>query len=248
MPYTGGEGGGGTISNPCATIPGGNTQTNAYKTLDNEQSPISIIDDGGYPPPTTVECSTVKSRIMNNIKDSCLKKMVDQSIAKNLDSYTSEIVNSIFGESLDFNLFFEEAALVPTLDGKNDPQGDPGTQGVFNSTITINSLLNTSSVEYIAATIIHEATHAYMTYQGKLGEFNQHTQMGTNLAYTLQHDLQSMFPGMTDKDAKALSWGGLSETQAWKDLVNNNPQEANDILDINKKYKDATGTKGQRCK
>ena len=96
---------------------------------------------------------------------------------------------------------------------------------------------------------MHEVLHAYMTFTGKLNDFvgTQHTQMSNNYIYSMQHDLQTMFPSLSNDDAQALAWGGLSETQAWKDLVTNNPTQANNILLINQQFKNATGTKGNRC-
>ena len=64
----------------------------------------------------------------------------------------------------------------------------------------------------------------------------------------MQHDLQTMFPNMTDTDAQALAWGGLSDTTAWQSLMTSNPTLANGILNTNQQYKNATGTSGTRCK
>ncbi|NNU34580.1 hypothetical protein HK413_11700 [Mucilaginibacter sp. S1162] len=75
--------------------------------------------------------------------------------------------------------------------------------------------------------------------------------MATKYANQLKKDLQAMFPDLSDVDATALSWQGLGETQAWKDMVAkdalNGSTVTNDIVNINKKFKDATGTKGHRC-
>ncbi len=75
--------------------------------------------------------------------------------------------------------------------------------------------------------------------------------MATKYADRLKLDLQAMFPGLSNQDAIALSWQGLSETKAWKDMVKNDlltgSTITNDIVNINKKFKDATGTKGHRC-
>lgn len=86
-----------------------------------------------------------------------------------------------------------------------------------------------------------------MIYFGKSDQFDGHQTMATQYVDVMKQDLQIMFHGMTDDDAEALAWGGLGKTPAWKSLLLHDPVKANRILNINKQYKDATGTKGQRC-
>lgn len=187
--------------------------------------------------------------ITNNIKDSCMKSQVNNAISVGLNNYTSSIANYIFGGNTYFDLNFSQTIDLPNnVDGVTNCQGVPATQNYYVADVSLNAnTLPAASKEYTAATIIHEILHAYWTFSGKLGEFNQHTDMANNYIYTMQSDLKAMFPGMSDPDAKALSWEGLGDTQAWKDMLKNDPDQANKIVDINQQYKNATGTKGQRC-
>ena len=63
-----------------------------------------------------------------------------------------------------------------------------------------------------------------------LTKFNQHTEMANNYIATMSKDLQTMFPNISTTDADALSWGGLGDTQAWRDMLNNDPTKANNII------------------
>ena len=187
--------------------------------------------------------------ITNNIQDSCMKAQVNNAISAGLNNYTSSIANYVFGGNTYFDLNFSQTINLPNkTDAETNCQGVPATQNYFVADVSLNAnTLPAASKEYIAATTIHEILHAYWTYSGKLGEFNQHTDMANNYIYTMQSDLKAMFPNMPDFDAEALSWGGLSDTQAWKDMLKNDPDQANKIENINQQYKNATGTKGQRC-
>lgn len=179
-----------------------------------------------------------------------MRDVVNNAVDSGLHSYTSEISNFVFTNNTNFDLnFYQSTGFPDSLDGETNCQGLPATQNYFIADVTLNgNTMPKASAEYIAATIIHEVLHAYMTFSGKLGEFNQHTTMANDYIYTMQKDLQKMFPNMSDNDAIALSWGGLGDTQAWKDMLNNDPDKANTIVDINKQYKNATGSKGSRCK
>lgn len=57
--------------------------------------------------------------------------------------------------------------------------------------------------------------------------------------------LQNLYPNISNKDAEALSWGGLHETSGWRNLINSNPTKANEIIQINKDH--AAGNKGTDC-
>jgi len=168
-------------------------------------------------------------------------------MADHLENYTSNIANSFFGTSDSFNMNFLDVKSLPdTIDGVTDCAGN--IPHIFTADIKLNAnTLSTASKEYIAATIMHEVIHAYLTLYGTNGSLNQHTDMATNYLSIMAIDLKLLYPGITEEDATALSWGGLGETQLWKDLVRDHPDQANKIVDINNQYKNATGTKGTRC-
>lgn len=255
-PTSGGDslGGGGSTPVPPQCPPG--TVVNSIHLQVNGNAPPGEepIDpnDPGFPPPTPSEqqcriITTQDSIVTDQLTDTCLKAQVTADLGLNLATYSSQITNAIFADSKSFNLVFHQAALPAVTDGVTDGQGVP-SQGHLDIDITLNSTtLPHSAKEYIAATVIHEAAHAYMIYFGKSDQFDGHQTMATQYVDVMKQDLQIMFPGMTDEDAEALAWGGLGKTPAWKNMVSTNPVKANRILSINKQYKDATGTKGHRC-
>lgn len=258
----GGDTGGGaatsTPTNPCTPTFNSNSVppvaiesvSSGKQILIVQPQPTPIGGGGGTGTGTggSTPCTTAQD-IHNNINNPCMKDEVNAALASGLNSYTYRIANYVFSDNIYFDLnFFESTTLANNVDGQTDCQGIPSSQNYFVADVSLNAnTLPKASKEYIAVTAIHEILHAYMTYSGKLGEFNQHTDMANNYIYTMQKDLQAMFPGMSDTDAAALSWGGLGDTQAWKDMLTNNPDQANKIVSTNQQYKNSTGTKGQRC-
>jgi len=250
------SGGGSSAPSPC-TMPTGGTTNPSNVSVENTKT---IIDVAQPPPGGGSTCGIIDQTnkigtagacqtITNNITDPCLKAQVNAAISDGLDSYTSNVANFVFKNNTDFDLTFSQSTtLANNEDGATNCQGDPASQNLFEADVSLNAnTMPKASQEFIAATVIHEILHAYMTFSGKLGEFNQHTDMANNYIFTMQKDLKAMFPAMTDEDAEALSWGGLGDTQAWADLLKNNPTLANSIVNINNQYKNATGTKGHRC-
>lgn len=107
------------------------------------------------------------------------------------------------------------------------------------------NVLPNASQEIIVSTILHEVLHAYLGYSRSSSLFNDHEEMANEYINLMMTSLQNLFPNMSNKDAEALSWGGLHKTSAWQNLVNGNPTKANEITQINKDYAD--GNKGTGC-
>ena len=197
----------------------------------------------------------VPPKIINIVKDPCLRKMVDASINNDVQYRINESMNSIFDQNTNFNITFKDdvSSSFPEPD-------DSGITNVTNSTtttlpngrlytstmdieITLNSTeLANASKEYITATIMHEALHAYLTYSHTL--LNQHLDMATNYLSSMQSQLLSMYPNLSEANAHLLVWGGLEKDSLG--LYSNLSQAEKSLIEItNRNYKD--GTEGQPC-
>jgi hypothetical protein len=211
--------------------------------------PLPPDDGDGFPSPDPKPdpCHPVVPTIVDSLKNPCLKAVVKYVMDGGMEVYTANIANFVFGSTDSFDLIWAQTNTLPNnVDGTTDANGK--APGGFVATIHLNAnILPTSSKEYIAATAMHEILHAYMDFDNVLAGFNQHGYMVTNYLYAMSYDLKQLFPGISDDDATALAWGGLGETTAWLDLVRDHPDQANAIVEKNKQYKDATGTKGTRC-
>ncbi|WP_162429145.1 hypothetical protein [Mucilaginibacter sp. 14171R-50] len=221
---------------------------------------INNVPGGGFPPPTDEDdpCPPNDYDIINKVKDPCLKAMVDATIQKDINFYINESMKSIFNQNTDFNIDFADAGpsnfISPTDDGKTDvthagfgnvtlPDGSKKlVLNTMDLTITLNSNLGNSSKEYITASIMHEAFHAYLTYSQTI--VNQHLDMARNYINSMATQLQAMYPNLSPVDAKALAWGGL-EREAGILYTNLNTTEKNIISSTNALYKN--GTYGQPC-
>lgn len=206
-------------------------------------------DDGGFTretfPDDYVPFTTI---IVNNVNDPCLKKMVQYSIDKNIQINIKESVNSIFNINDDFDLVYEDNYSLPdSIDGETSviSYGFSPNRLASSRTMSIKIGLNSkklpnSSKEYITATILHEALHAYFRYTGTILD---HNNMADNYLNWFKVSVKNIYPNMSDSDAEFLGWRGLSETWRWQNTLDKNIQD--NIIDINKRYKD--GTNGTKC-
>jgi len=155
------------------------------------------------------------------------------------------LILDVFGESEDFNIEIEALELEESKDGLFNP-GIVFPDGTYVSfTITINTLLENSSKEYITATVYHEFLHAYMQYLNlpniRPNDQADHEEMAMKYIEKLSSILIDQY-GMRKSHAEALSWGGLGETKAFNYLYDS---EKISITQLNKAYKD--GDKGTKC-
>ncbi|MDR6943005.1 hypothetical protein [Mucilaginibacter pocheonensis] len=110
--------------------------------------------------------------------------------------------------------------------------------------ITLNKTgLSNASQEYITATIIHEALHAYLRTSQTI--VNQHMDMARNYITVMADQLVKLYPNLTANDAQNLAWGGLEE-DAGTLYTGLSQVEKTDIELTNTKFK--SGNSGTPCK
>ena len=198
--------------------PPGSTSIKAIHVTDNG-NPSDDLDGGdgstgvGFPEPQLTPCAVPIADILNNVKDPCLNKMVNVTINQNITTEINEMIQGVFGNPSYLNLTFTDQVPI------SQPNRDAEEGGNFSSNGDLTSVdiylkaatLSGSSKEFIAATIMHEALHAFMDYQG-INFDKQHSEMAAKYLNTMASDLEKMFPGMTDQVAYSLAWGGLEGT------------------------------------
>jgi hypothetical protein len=231
---SGGSTDGGSITSGDGSVGGSKTPSKNISIVDNKQ----MLDD--------LRNEQIKDSVFNFIKDSCLQAMVTKAVYENVENQISRIISLVFENSELFDLSFHEVTDLPatTLGEANVSHQDNGRllADVF---LNVNSLPN-SSQEMIISTIFHEVLHAYLGYSRDPKKFNDHEEMASNYINLMSSALKGLFPNIPNNHAQALSWGGLHETSAWQELVNNNPIKANEITAINKNHQD--GDSGTNCK
>jgi hypothetical protein len=233
---SGGSIDGGSITSGDGSVGGSKAPSKNISIVDNKQ----MLDD--------LRNEQIKDSVFNFIKDSCLQAMVTKAVYENLDNQISRIINLVFGKSERIDLNFYEVTDFPASTLGEATVG-PVTSGDFTrfqADIFLNkNVLPNSSQEMIISTIFHEVFHAYLGYSRDPKKFNDHEEMASNYINLMSSALKGLFPGIPDNHARALAWGGLSETSAWQDLVDNNPIKANEITSINENH--ANGNSGTNC-
>jgi hypothetical protein len=219
----GGSGGGGGSPAPVCTAPSTNSITSSHLSVNVASPPLDdgSGDDGGYPDPTPEPCPVDVPNIIDSVKNPCLKGMVDSILSTNVKGKIDSMIQVVFGGSQTLDLTFTDqiAMDVSTDDGEEKGRFDPNNPSVLTSaSIRLNAtVLATSSREYIAAVIMHEALHAYLDSKGIAIGDAQHEQMAANYVNTMANDLMAMFPGLIKDAAYALAWGGLEGTALYSD-------------------------------
>jgi len=190
--------------------------------------------------------------ITNNVQDTCLKNMVNAAINRNIQYNLKESMNGIFGgKQTNFNLDFIDGPLATQTDGVTDVLNSTGN---YNTTeqrytellsmsvrITLNSsTLPGGSEEFTTATILHEALHAYFRLTNTSFD---HEVMVSKYIPWFTSALKSIYPIITDYDATALAYGGLTQTAGA--LMGNQSAMLNDYLITNGDYK--TAKSGTAC-
>jgi hypothetical protein len=209
----------------------------------------------------------------------CVKKIIDTiSQYGNLNQRAQVVLNEVFniGKKIHLTLKVDWGLAGQTTDGytiSNNPgyTNSPDEPVDFTAAVYLNpDILKNGTKEYIAATIIHEAIHAYIDFkwaQYKNGNIDSATfaslfpivylRMGPggylNIVPTLQHNIMaekyfnmmtsalysihndSMSVVLKDSIYKAITWGGLFKTNAWR---NYNPGDTCRIKAINLAAKD----------
>jgi len=203
--------------------------------------------------PTQTAPATPK--ITNSVKNPCLYNQVQSAVSNNILFDIDKSMVSIFGSNTDFNLNFNDNQSYLTNqsdDAETTPQSinkttQQGTNRIIISSMNLDITLNPtilagSSKEFIAATIIHEAFHAYLRSSQTI--LNQHVDMARNYLAVMEQDLISMFPNMSQADAQALTWAGL-ETDAGSLYSSLSDMQKSIMQSTNDNYK--KGLSGQKC-
>jgi len=195
---------------------------------------------GNEPPPL----------IENNVINPCIYASTQNAIALDCRNKISSFINTIYGSSEVNHLDFRDGVLQGSSSGDD---AYTVTGSILNgtetkTTITFNnSQLNNSTREYIAATILHEAVHAWIDYQyiSPVEAAQQHNLMAsTNRFNMMLAALLELFPTMSPQDASDLTWGGLYNTP----LFENKPLlEKQRIVNKNLDYKNHTANTGTPC-
>lgn len=188
------------------------------------------------------EDADVVDQIEVNLSDSCLQNAVDQiNVALSLGNDIGSILHETFTYWDQHDLYIKQRCIQDTAtDAETTPSG-----GLI--VITFNECaLQNASQEYIAATLYHEILHAYFFAHDRTSGLNQHTDMANKYLAAMINTMMENFPTLSYADAEALAWGGLFETQAWKNLEQADPNKAMDIKFANKKHKN--GDWGTKCR
>lgn len=162
------------------------------------------------------EADAFTPKIENFIKDTCLAKIVQKIIEKDLANEMSQKLLSIFDKSETMNLYF--------IDRSTNVDDSPGNfrvsypkVGVSNYTIYLDlSKMPLASNEYKAATIIHEITHAIIRanltseINSTMSNSEKHYIMLENYVHQMKEFLQETFT-LTDEEALSMIFAGIGD-------------------------------------
>jgi len=243
-----------SCDNPPDITGGGSSGGDTYGDPDDfEQMPI--FDEEGSPP-----FSEEYYSITNNVKNPCLKDMVDEVINKDIVFKANETLKSIFGANEKINIIFDEST-----DLEKGVNGNAQASKIFKDSegnlvsMDVNVKLNletlpSSSQEYIAMVVVHESVHAYLNYKGFSYNTNQHDMMLKDYVGVIANYLVNNF-NTPVQDAHSVAFGGLYKAfqnsvnnQTWSSIeskLGNNLPSLNDRSRILADYE--LGYKGKKC-
>lgn len=215
----------------------------------NEEEVISWIEPDPYGG-GTYEYEEEEEELANQrIIDSLQGYPCAQDILSRMPSTNEEvkkILDSVFGISEDVNLVFKPATWLTkdSLINGFTYNPDTVTSDIYYQRIFLNAwVIQNSSQEFIASTMLHESIHAHIDYwyskylMGQIDsntfknmfpifwdpsrprlntELQQHNEIAANYVEMISRFLQQFNPRIDTTMAKALAWKGLHETTAWK--------------------------------
>jgi hypothetical protein len=203
---------------------------------------------GGFPPPTDEDepCHELRPEIKNKVKDPCLKAMVDLTINANVNTQVNNLIQSVFGGTDQPNLTYSDVGYLVNSRDAETVSGFASDDSFVSADIALNSnILPNASKEYIAATIMHEALHAYIAKKGSGGSDQiDHEDMAINYVTKMAEALHQMFPTLSLPDARAIAYGGLEGTATYNWDVTKFGLSSN-YISTNTAYRN--GTKGHGC-
>ncbi len=166
----------------------------------------------------------------------CAQKVL--ASMSSLNSIVNNLLREVFSVNADVNITFKADGNLPAdQDGELTNKQSLGTYwgtGWGEFTILLNkNILNNATEEYLLATYIHEALHAYMFYQKSnlsatdfntsfpiYGSYNgndpQHNSMAATFFTSMENALKTYNPNLDSASAKAFVWAGLYKTDLWK--------------------------------
>lgn len=187
--------------------------------------------------------------IVINLSNPCLDGVAVNLNNANIPSDINQVINDIFGSNNMTNLILEEnttlnAPARTTVTSESNP---------FVVTIAFNpSYFSNTSSEYVAATMYHEAMHAYLDANTASRDgLEQHVTMATEYIDWLVDAMSQAYPGTPDKDAKGLALRGLADVMEnnpayWNDLVHSMGfADTQEVINLTDGYRN--GTKGSPC-
>ncbi len=196
--------------NHLALLPIESCATCGPPKIDPNGGGYGIIFIGGN------EADAFTPKIENFVKDTCLAKVVQKIIEKDLANEMSQRLLSIFDKSETMNLYF--------IDRSTNVDDSPGNFrvsypkiGVSNYTIYLDlSKMPLASNEYKAATIIHEITHAIIRtnltseINSTMSNSEKHYIMLENYVHQMKEFLQETFT-LTDEEALSMIFAGIGD-------------------------------------
>ncbi|RZK36603.1 MAG: hypothetical protein EOO90_27055 [Pedobacter sp.] len=198
---------------------------------------------------TGIEACPPPKEILDSVKNPCLKAQT--SLALNAKTTIRTMLNNIFGGTVKFEdldlIIKDTTSLASDIDAQMRR-----LSGIeYEISLNQNKLPNASK-EYIVSTIYHEILHAFMESKlakGSDGKYiiDQHQQMATDYVILMTEALQIAFPGLSNNEAWALSWGGLEKTPFYTTILTDAQRIQITSLNDKHKNKSAADKLGTYC-
>ncbi|MVT10596.1 hypothetical protein [Chitinophaga tropicalis] len=165
------------------------------------------------------------NNIRNQVQNPCTSGVINDLLNKGLKNKISKLINRIFGGNGNLDITFREkpatdfpSSVLGELDTQDTQFFGQRTDPTFGGEVYIN--LNRDSLagkpkELLATVVLHECIHAYLAQRGNPRLLLQHDLMADSYRGDIAQALKELFPSISDTDAAALSWEGLTETYAW---------------------------------
>lgn len=164
--------------------------------------------------------------IKNKATDPCLKKTVDNILNnQDIEGTMKDILDNLQSNH-DVDLTVSEGETTngrsaQMVNGSLKTYTNPNhevTRRQFSAEIKITeSALSTMSKEGLAALLVHELLHGYLSYNNInfKNETAQHSYIATNYLNSLSSFLQNKY-NIPSSDAMALSWAGITEIDLYQ--------------------------------
>ncbi|WP_158798771.1 hypothetical protein [Pedobacter sp. L105] len=226
----GGDGTGGSGSSG-PTPPALPCHISTNGALSVNSAPVDPGPGQGFPNPAPCIEYTGAREIVNQMINPCMKSTVDLILSNNINimGEMSEILNK-FGDKNGTIIHIVEDNTLHYDDGSPksgaseakaiDAQGN-GIAG----TIWLNaSYLDSTSVQSVAATLIHEFVHSYITYKNDPILTSSHDVIAAKYVDPMAVFFQAKFK-MPALDAYALAWSGIPDSDIMKNAKANRDAE-----------------------